>query len=795
MTRFIDFTYPVTGGTTSRKEPDRWLDYGINIKEFGAVGDNTHDDTANIQAAIDYAFNNNIEDIYIPNGIYKTTAPIYIDPPGNLRSSLLNPTNFSFSTNFHGSGAIGNNNQRGPVFKPVTNDFVVFYVGPGQGMRLSNFSIIGPSTFYRGLQPSTGIGIGVAGGNGGASRTLISEVGIQNFYVGIATAANGNGTLCDSTTLFKCWIDNAYIGIDFPGTQNFINSAISCNPNNCTIALSASPGVGCVVEGGNYSAAGCVAEAFTISAISAVTATPTGNTYDYSFTATISSPDIYVGTVYNAYAIVTAHMGVIPLLMTAYNSGTHVGSFQALNSYSYFNWSANNAVTNADLQAEIQAVATIYAAEQVTVFQGSGITVKGVHIENNAPTKLFHSEETIGQHRVNDCDNIFFDEDPSFPNYAPAYSPATTFLARYYIAMTFPFIWIKNTSLHIEDSDLGIGGDPLPIDFENEASLPYSFKLERCTRYRFNVRSGENGGFYPYIPNSANFGSGEYDISPFVCGNAGSGPADGSQWRLNAGQAPQWGVRPAPYTRPAIFVSDVATLKAALPAFTYIAQLNGGIGSAFGATLTSGGAGYTAGDVLTMVGGVFSTAAQITVFTVAAGVITAWYTSRAGSYTTAPASFTVTGGTGAGATFGSPQWQTTTTIGYPLIWGGQQYALYDWFVGNQPAGYSCVSDHHFYTYGQDLTTTNVPQLSWYYKGKSFAVYVNDQTLIFPGLGVTLNDGVSDVLYIVTGTYPGLGYFTVSATTYSGDYGRLSGVKTNIITGTTIKQEAFSVTQF
>lgn len=50
----------------------------INIKQFGAYGDDTHDDTAIIQNVINYAYDSGIKNIYIPKGTYKTTIPLFI---------------------------------------------------------------------------------------------------------------------------------------------------------------------------------------------------------------------------------------------------------------------------------------------------------------------------------------------------------------------------------------------------------------------------------------------------------------------------------------------------------------------------------------------------------------------------------------------------------------------------------------------------------------------------------------------------------------------------------------------
>ena len=50
----------------------------INVKQLGAYGDGVHDDTNIIQSAIDYAYDNDIMNIFIPFGTFNITKPLYL---------------------------------------------------------------------------------------------------------------------------------------------------------------------------------------------------------------------------------------------------------------------------------------------------------------------------------------------------------------------------------------------------------------------------------------------------------------------------------------------------------------------------------------------------------------------------------------------------------------------------------------------------------------------------------------------------------------------------------------------
>ena len=174
-------------------------------------GANT-DDAAAIQAAIDYAFSIGDGNIIIdPPGDCRVSVPIYLDPPNNLRVNLVNPSVFSISASLSSSNGPFNS-VGGTTLWADFNDRCVLWIGTGQGMAARGIAVSGPPVtpvgFRLGLPPG-GVGFCVAGGNGGASRTLLENVSSNLLYGGIKVGANGNSSLGDSTTVRKCNITAA----------------------------------------------------------------------------------------------------------------------------------------------------------------------------------------------------------------------------------------------------------------------------------------------------------------------------------------------------------------------------------------------------------------------------------------------------------------------------------------------------------------------------------------------------------------------------------------------------------
>jgi hypothetical protein len=131
------------------------------------------------------------------------------------------------------------------------------------------------------------------------------------------------------------------------------------------------------------------------------------------------------------------------------------------------------------------------------------------------------------------------------------------------------------------------------------------------------------------------------------------------------------------------------------------------------APVTSGGTGYTVGNVLTVVGGTpTGSAATLTVAAVSSGVITSVTSTNFAQYSALPTSpISVTGGSGSGATF-TPLWGNGTTFTITNAGSGyieQPTITFSGGGGSGAAAYATVgSGTVFRTLGStvDITTPN-----------------------------------------------------------------------------------------
>lgn len=731
------------------------------------------------------------------------------------------PTEFHHSFYFTGDqGVPAAQSPGGTQFKFGVTSFC-FVGSPGNGVMWDSISVCGITDNgafgYRMGQPAGGIGFAQAGGSGGSSRALWRNCEVFHMRTGWKTGFNSDA-LCDSNSWEKCNGYNLGIGIHIYQSQNFINKMTDCSISANRFLVSEVGGGGHVIAG-NPSTNTSEGAGLAISAVSGLTVVAVGNQFNISLTATVVPNNYLLAGVYEYAFIETEHFGVMPFLITGFNAATNVISLEGLPEYIGFYFGGQNPDTTTDLEAELQAPVgdLLYCAELIVVASGSDITLEKIHIENSEGATCLIDNSFGGSNSPNTVRNVIYNYDPCLPYYRPSANPSAANRAKYYAATLLPMIRMRQVECSVSDSYLGqrAGSDPVTVSWTVGSTVRLS--LNGVLGFMPNAVVAGNGGFDFYDIrtdwNAASLGAKLIsDETPFISGAY----SDQDAYRKRGwGAAPGWGVRPAGYAVPMITPAQLTALQSP-PAITYAARLKGGLGSNYGTNLSAAGTGYTANDVLTLVGGTFSQAAQITVYSVnGSGVITAWYTSRAGVYSVAPTSFTVTGGTGTGATFNQPQWSVTYSAPYPAPWGGQVYRIGDW---NAPAPADRVinvagggggtitlpgarfmeSNHKFYSLGQDLTTTNVPKLAWSYKGKSYAVYANEEAIwaLWNGQGVLLDNGTDpEKLYIVTGRMPGLGYFTVGAAASVGDDTHLNGDKNTVFDGTVIGQEPYDITTF
>jgi hypothetical protein len=149
----VSYTPPFTGGVATNVE-DKLAQY-VSVKDFGAVGDGVADDTAAIQAALDYVGTTG-GCVYIPAGEYKTTVTLTIPQLASIKGE----------------------SAEGSTIRPTGCDGLEFDAADSIGPRtFEDFFVYGNGT-------STNTGIKFVGDADPATRVTglrFNRIKIQNF--------------------------------------------------------------------------------------------------------------------------------------------------------------------------------------------------------------------------------------------------------------------------------------------------------------------------------------------------------------------------------------------------------------------------------------------------------------------------------------------------------------------------------------------------------------------------------------------------------------------------------------
>lgn len=215
-----------TGSTASSTLGNRFA-YVINVKDYGAIGDGSHDDTTNIQAALDVALGtsssphgNSTElnkPIYFPTGNYKITAPLLVT---SVKAALIygdgrNESIITYSGGVYPGNSVANaDNTVTPIL--MTNGFAYSTIE-----RLG-FSIPDSSTACIYLF-----------GNFTTSPVTIRECVFQNATFGVLAGYLSPNNV--SETRYEYCLFNAIggSGLRLVGANTLNHNVYSCGFSSC----------------------------------------------------------------------------------------------------------------------------------------------------------------------------------------------------------------------------------------------------------------------------------------------------------------------------------------------------------------------------------------------------------------------------------------------------------------------------------------------------------------------------------------------------------------------------------
>jgi hypothetical protein len=168
----------------------------LNVKDFGAVGDGSHDDAPKIQACFDAAFGSYLTDhtnpfgvnaaVFFPSGNYRTTAPLYISQAagGRVYGAGLGATQILFE---------GDPNQGNVIFSSPNDTWTPILALN----RVQNFE-------FSGMTLSCNLA---------AAGQLPLSVNMLGIYMDQQPSGLGNIPICSLNSFKNMEFQNVHIGV------------------------------------------------------------------------------------------------------------------------------------------------------------------------------------------------------------------------------------------------------------------------------------------------------------------------------------------------------------------------------------------------------------------------------------------------------------------------------------------------------------------------------------------------------------------------------------------------------
>ena len=183
----------------------------INIKQFGCKGDGSTDDSANLKIALNYANENNINSIFVPDGVY------IINNQENEQEIIILKSNQKLYGENESILKLSPNNTSGTNAIITTDQSIL-----NENIEISNLIIDGSNNLITGSRNFSNINLW------NVSNSKIENVtSINSLYCGIMVRALETfKENCENIIINNCIVENSkYIGIQ----SSFINNILITN--------------------------------------------------------------------------------------------------------------------------------------------------------------------------------------------------------------------------------------------------------------------------------------------------------------------------------------------------------------------------------------------------------------------------------------------------------------------------------------------------------------------------------------------------------------------------------------
>jgi hypothetical protein len=224
--------------------------YVLNVKDFGALGNGTVNDTAAIQAAFDTAFGSSAS----PHGtaLKFSNRPVYFPTGSYLVNSTLNLTRVV------GGYIFGDGAQTSKIVWGGASNQTLLNINGMAGSRIERL-------YLANVTGATAKCINYdwdnAAGGGGLRDNVLSEILFEGGGTGVHVAASGNGG--QSTLLYQCTATTFQVA--------------------AVLVSGADANVTCLLTGGSSNARNCKVTAGMVQIIGPSNGTTVAGSYDYEF--------------------------------------------------------------------------------------------------------------------------------------------------------------------------------------------------------------------------------------------------------------------------------------------------------------------------------------------------------------------------------------------------------------------------------------------------------------------------------------------------------------------------------